>query len=385
MMGGGGTAAADAPGAFQRNRITRRVIHDLKRRSSIGIVFYMVIACIVFFANGYFSRHRESALVFLGLIIGICLFRLAHLPISYRSKAPFERLHNGIFMVSVVLTALIWGAMFGRFMLHTDQEYQAKLLMAICSTGLTAGGVVAFVPYLRLSLLFNACMMMPPMVLMLIHRENLPLCALVMLYSVYLALISRRGNAEYWDALENEFLLKQKTEALKRLSRIDGLTGLFNRRHFDDVFVYEWKRSQRNKSPLTILMGDIDHFKDVNDAYGHLGGDAWLRLTADILGSIFKRETDTVARYGGEEFVILMPGVDPNAAGELAEKARRRVAAATLSFEGNKIRTTLSIGVATWTPGPRDDPSRLLAAADAALYQAKQEGRNRIAMADGTG
>lgn len=341
----------------------------------------MALAFIVCFADGYFYRHRPSSLLFLAIISGVCLLRLVHLPAFRWMQARFEVLNNVLFMVFALTNALAWGFMFAHLM-QQPGEHESKLLMVITSAGLASGGVVAYIPYFRLSLLFNAFMFLPAVILMWVNGTYPTISILMLLYSLYMVFMARRGNAEYWNALKNEFLLEQKTKILEHHSRVDGLTGLFNRRHFDAVLQYEWKRAQRSQAAVTLLIGDIDHFKAVNDRFGHPAGDAYLKLTADILSRVFQRETDIVARYGGEEFVVLMPGGDLQTAGLLAEKVRRRLAAAILDFEGQTIQTTLSIGLASRIPKPEEDFAIMLAAADKALYQAKQSGRDRVMVAD---
>ena len=163
-------------------------------------------------------------------------------------------------------------------------------------------------------------------------------------------------------ALENTRLYA----AAERLTRVDPLTGIANRRHFDQALAEELARADRLGYPLGLLLVDVDHFKASNDAHGHPAGDAVLRDVAKVLRQTV-RTVDLVARYGGEEFAVLLPGTDASGARAAAEKARRAVAAATPGV-------TISIG---GTAGSGLDPTALVAAADAALYRAKRAGRNR--------
>lgn len=149
--------------------------------------------------------------------------------------------------------------------------------------------------------------------------------------------VAFRGSRKYWDALENEFLLEEKSREIELLSQKDGLTGLYNRNFFDSKLEYEWNRSIRNKSAISMVICDIDHFKRVNDNYGHLAGDEYLRLIARILKSVVRRQTDIVARFGGEEFIILMPDESLKNAMALAKLIREQVESTTLKFEGQTI------------------------------------------------
>ncbi len=176
--------------------------------------------------------------------------------------------------------------------------------------------------------------------------------------------------------------LERVNEQLTRMSITDALTQLSNRGHFDLMIDEEIRRAQRVEKPLSVLMLDIDHFKQVNDTYGHPFGDECLRLVAATLKQHGQRAGDVVARYGGEEFVIALPGVDPHQAGEQAERIRMAVAALHPACDETRLDLTISIGVATLQPPMACSPTRLLAAADAALYRAKRNGRNQVAFAE---
>ncbi len=190
------------------------------------------------------------------------------------------------------------------------------------------------------------------------------------------------------EALER--LVEERTRALaeanlrlERLSSVDGLTGVANRRRFDEVLDLEWRRATRSGAPISLVMLDLDYFKDFNDTNGHLAGDERLRQVAQALAGTLGRAGDFVARYGGEEFVVLLPGMAEADAGTLAERLRASVEAMGLTHNASPVArvVTMSAGVATKMAEERTSPAALLAAADAALYQAKREGRNRVATA----
>ena len=170
--------------------------------------------------------------------------------------------------------------------------------------------------------------------------------------------------------------LRDGRRELERLSVTDHLTGLYNRRYLMDMLALEIRRSRRMHHPFAVLMADVDNFKPYNDALGHLEGDAALERIAAILRDT-SRDVDCAARYGGEEFVVLMPETEMQGAVEMAERIRTRLA------EDGAIgpKLTLSVGVAQF-PADGETPEALLARADAALYQAKRDGRNRIVRAD---
>jgi diguanylate cyclase (GGDEF)-like protein/PAS domain S-box-containing protein len=168
--------------------------------------------------------------------------------------------------------------------------------------------------------------------------------------------------------------------ALEQLATRDGLTGLANRRCFDDTLHAEWARALRQHQPLSLLMVDVDNFKAYNDANGHLGGDECLKRIATAVASEM-RANDLVARYGGEEFAVILPNQSLKGAASVAERIRTRVEQLQVP---NRLapsqRVTVSIGAATAIASPENSASDLVAIADAALYRAKHMGRNRISL-----
>ena len=175
---------------------------------------------------------------------------------------------------------------------------------------------------------------------------------------------------------------KRAEMALKTLAAKDGLTGLFNRRSFDQALQTEWQRAQRSKTPLALLFADVDHFKLFNDRYGHQTGDECLRAVAEIIGEKADRPTDLAARYGGEEFAIVLPETDRNTACEVAERIRSAVLGLAHGAPGAGHHVTISVGVALLEPEDIGSPDWLLGQADQALYAAKRLGRNRVTCAD---
>ncbi len=173
--------------------------------------------------------------------------------------------------------------------------------------------------------------------------------------------------------------LRQANRRLEQMASVDGLTGVANRRFFDEALVREWTRAARSRRPLTVAMIDIDKFKAYNDRYGHQGGDECLQRVAGALRSAVKRPADLVARYGGEEFVVLLSETDLNGGREVA--VRMQTAVADLEMEHPEApagRVSFSMGLACLVPEPDGDPGTLITLADRALYRAKAEGRNRI-------
>ncbi|PXW93676.1 diguanylate cyclase [Sphaerotilus hippei] len=165
---------------------------------------------------------------------------------------------------------------------------------------------------------------------------------------------------------------------LDEVSRTDGLTGVYNRRHFDECLQAEIRRSMRSQRPFALVLLDLDHFKRLNDEHGHQAGDECLRITARRARGVALRQSDVVARYGGEEFVILLPCTELDGAMQVARQLCQALAAHPVAFEGLQLPITASLGVCGRIPVDLQDGLQMLSDADAALYRAKRAGRNRV-------
>jgi diguanylate cyclase (GGDEF)-like protein len=190
-----------------------------------------------------------------------------------------------------------------------------------------------------------------------------------------------RHQAQLIDLMRSHQALREMNLQLEALSRSDPLTGLPNRRHFDETKANELRRARRHGTPLAVLLCDVDHFKRYNDTYGHARGDECLREVARALQDSLQRGGDLVARIGGEEFAVLLPATDLPAALALADRLREAVTALALPHAGSEVAThvTLSIGAAALDPASGDSLDVVLQRADQALYRAKSRGRNRVA------
>jgi diguanylate cyclase (GGDEF)-like protein len=180
--------------------------------------------------------------------------------------------------------------------------------------------------------------------------------------------------------IRNHLELKRSRDALARMARIDGLTGVANRRTFDDLLLREWRRQARTGQPLSVIMIDVDHFKQFNDTYGHGAGDSCLKKVTQAAEGALQRPADIVARYGGEEFVALLPDTTFDGALSVAEGIRAAVTALDIEHSASAAAShvTVSLGVACMVPEPDKEPSVLVEAADSQLYAAKSGGRNCV-------
>ncbi|MBN2432647.1 MAG: diguanylate cyclase [Acidobacteria bacterium] len=217
-------------------------------------------------------------------------------------------------------------------------------------------------------------------------RALLTLLGLGLVYLAYQTRMRglRRRERELRDLVDERTVqLEEANQRLQKLADSDGLTGIANHRYFYEALHLEWRRALRTNEPLSLAMADIDCFKVYNDTFGHQAGDNCLKRVADTLSGIPQRTGDLVARYGGEEFAVLLASADANGARQVAETLRQKIEGLGIDHPDSFISdfVTISIGVASVLPNAAISPSDLVRAADEALYQAKQSGRNRVVCA----
>ncbi len=192
-------------------------------------------------------------------------------------------------------------------------------------------------------------------------------------------LMQLERDAAFFALREMQKQLEQSNKELQRLSALDGLTGIANRRQFDETFLSEWQRALREGGELSLILLDIDYFKPFNDTYGHQRGDECLQKVAQALQATIRRPADLVARYGGEEFVAILPATTREGAQALSANLQKAVRALKIPHESSDVSdtVTISIGMATAVPDEQLSPQQFIEMADKALYAAKERGRNR--------
>ncbi|WP_083253576.1 PleD family two-component system response regulator [Pandoraea sp. ISTKB] len=199
----------------------------------------------------------------------------------------------------------------------------------------------------------------------------------------YMNLLQR--DEAYRALRESQQQLLETNLELQRLTHSDGLTGLANRRYFDEYFGAEWRRALREQREMALLMIDVDNFKIYNDTYGHIAGDDVLRRVARTIADAASRPADLAARFGGEEFVMVLPNTSASGAAAIAEKVRAQIEAMAIAHVGsaNGRHVTISLGGAALVPRTHMASTSLIESADLALYRAKQQGKNRVEMQPG--
>ena len=179
--------------------------------------------------------------------------------------------------------------------------------------------------------------------------------------------------------IKTHLKIVEQMRIIEQLSMEDTLTGIHNRRRFDSHFAMEWSRSKRERTPISILMIDVDHFKNFNDTHGHQQGDVVLKTVAVTITSSLKRPADLAARWGGEEFAVVLPNTPLDGAVHVAEQIRAAVEGVRIQGAGGQVLSvTISVGVASATPDSAHTGEELIRQADAAMYEAKNAGRNRV-------
>jgi diguanylate cyclase (GGDEF)-like protein len=280
-----------------------------------------------------------------------------------------------LYFTGTELSALVWSST--SLFFFPSASLNSQLFLVAILAGLVHGAGHSQAPFRRVHMIYAATVMAP-----LISRFFLMgsfyygTFAFTLIFLIAALTISTRKMHR---------ILKESLELRYEMSQmaiIDSLTGVANRRHFDLFLSQEWSRAQRVKWPIAMLMVDVDHFKLYNDIYGHQSGDQCLRRIAEVINKVIHRPTDLIARYGGEEFGVILSNTPLDGAINVAEQMRKAVA--TLFIEHRKSTAahyvTVSVGVAVMCPGHENHPGEIVAAADEALYRAKDSGRNTISI-----
>ncbi len=284
---------------------------------------------------------------------------------------------------------IIYSAAFIHFIPLDQPEYVVSIGLFVL--GLSSAAVIGYSASLYGTLSFFLPIILIPSFFLLMYGGDTGLMTaiVIIVYAiVVLSLIKNMNvafnksillNFQHQQEIDKRILIEQQ---LQDISRKDGLTGLFNRRYFDEILEAEIGRAHRNHLSLCLVMFDIDYFKEYNDCYGHVAGDNALILIAETVDKLANRKGDLVARYGGEEFAIILPNIDINGAAAFAEKVQKTIAQQKIPHETSKLTSlklvTVSVGVTSLTPFSNASPSTLIKEADAALYEAKRQGRNRV-------
>lgn len=366
-------------------QLQTHALTDLTNRAKSGILTYLCIWLILAFGYDLLSKFPAFFLINTLFIVSFCVLRIAHFLILTRSKSPdIAFLHQWLVM-TILLTAAHWGAMSG-WILFDPKLAELRNIILVITPAFALGGACTLSISSEIRTLYPLFMCLP-MVGTLIYvggTEGFVFALLTVICLIYIFSSSKATHNDYWAAITNHLVAEERAELMEQLSTTDQLTQLKNRMYFDKEFSKEWRRCSRMNCPMSIIMIDLDHFKKLNDEFGHLFGDECLKKAAQAIQSEVARPADCVARYGGEEFIVLLPNTNSKGASNIGKRMLRAVSSLNFEVNGKTIKMTCSIGVSTTTPDFKQDRSSLIKEADSALYYAKEHGRNQIYSLNGT-
>ena len=326
-------------------------------------------------------------------IAGISVILGARLLLNYLYKKYYSYQANSLWMHAwsglTAITGLTYSLAFIAFTPVESSEHIFAVLSAIIA--LSAAACVSYSASQYAVLSFFLPVTIPAAAYFGIYGGQTGLIFLFVLcfYSTVMLTLIRRVNQTFKRSISLNYQHQQEIEKrklaekqLQDISRRDGLTGLFNRRYFDEMLEVEIGRAHRNHQSLCLVMFDVDYFKEYNDYYGHIAGDNCLIAVADLVSKLANRKGDLLARYGGEEFAIILPNIDMKGAIAFGNKVQQTVQKHRIPHESSKLTTlktvTVSVGVTNLMPFKKVSAKDLISDADAALYKAKRQGRNRV-------
>jgi diguanylate cyclase (GGDEF)-like protein len=359
----------------QKNSYEIQVSADLIARSMPGSLMILLLWGSIAWLIA--SRSNDAATTqwvinFSAAFIVAIGLRTYFVYVAHRNitQTPLCRLY---ITLGLSIGCLVWGVMAACSYLETPLFVHQDLIL-FATAGLAAGGAVSFSASRFYTYIYVLCMMVPTLFVefFIVEQMIVEKVTIVSIYIIGLLWVTASSSQEYMSARVSNL-------QLEKMSNTDGLTGVRNRRYFDLQLKEELQRAQRTAGSVALLILDIDHFKKVNDAYGHITGDDCLIAVARGLKSSVQRISDTVARYGGEEFAIILANASEADCLVMAERIRVSVEAIQMEVNNEVVPLTISIGVSHCKASDAQcEAENLLAAADSALYQAKKKGRNRV-------
>lgn len=362
-----------------------RCLLDTAERTALGIWVYPSMWLILSLVMGLDQRWPLVAWGNVAGLLGLACARallnrhLADLLRTHRLAAEWA------FKGLTLTIAAYWGTLTGVCMVLAPGEpiswMMLTLTVAFCAGGNTLFGINASLRYP-----YPLSMIIPVVIAQFVQptAAHKVMMVIEVALMAYLSRSSALVHKDYWDARHAQRLSAQQARELELASLTDGLTQIPNRIYFDRQFAHEWARQCRHGAPLSVMIVDLDHFKQINDRHGHPFGDQCLQAVARALQQGCGRSTDFVARYGGEEFVVLLTDTDGAGAAVVAERMRQQVQAISMPWlpDGQAVALTCSVGLCTTLAYHGVARDTMVIEADKALYRAKAAGRNRVERVD---
>jgi diguanylate cyclase (GGDEF)-like protein len=362
--------------------ISRQLRHqshvDIADRASGGLGVHLPLWLLVGWYTGVLERVPGVYLAVAGMFAVLMGLRLLF-ERRLASLAADRPAAYWAFHLLLMTNPLAWGVITSLTMLWAPMAPARELMWLVVISVVSSGGIV-FAIDSRLRLGYSLAPMLPGVAAAVVTGHELATFLVVgtVLMQVFLVRAAHIVHSDYWAAATARAELEQRALVLEQQSITDSMTQVSNRQHFDRQMALEWARAERDGTPLSLLMIDVDHFKRINDEHGHPVGDQCLKLIAQCLAQQLRGAGDLLARYGGEEFVALLPGAQGEAAASSAERLRAAVAVLRVPGVTQGGGISCSIGVHTAWPARGGSAAELVAGADAALYAAKDAGRNQI-------
>jgi diguanylate cyclase (GGDEF)-like protein len=374
--------APSTPDEIMSLRRSRQALLDLANRADRGIFVHLPLWLLI---GVWTDLHTQLTAFFWGNSVVFLANALARQELRRHFVALVKRDHrfaNWLYMTLLLANCVHWGLLTAISM-HWQplQAAEFPLLFTMFAVGAFGTMGLSIMPFVRL---WYPMTLLAPFVIALL-MDLTPLHSMQALMSIVLVVYLYRATQvlhdDYWAAANARFELEERARQLELLSVTDALTQIHNRMYFEHRLIADWTRAARDGQPLSVVIIDLDHFKTINDTYGHLFGDRCLRTAAQALRTALHRGNDVLARYGGEEFAVLLPGADAASARKVAQRLLESVAGIQIEHPLGAVRLACSIGVSTSIPAALASPSSVVSDADRALYQAKQQGRNRVVVA----
>lgn len=379
------TPSTDPPPPSPGDVLARQIDHCYRQLPivlAVNTVNGAILAAVLWEAIG-----RRTVLVWLLGLLSVTLGRSVSLR-AYRDPrrqpAAGSRTWERYFVLGACANGVVWGAA-GIALFH-PHSFPHQVLLAFVIGGMVAGAIPLLAPLRNAYRCFAIPAVAPISVSMLTQGDRVHLIMGLMILIFGLAMLASSGQVQrlFRDAVELRLRLSSSqaaSKALRQMLHMDELTGIANRRLFEESLEREWKRAQRDNAVVAVVMADIDHFKAYNDHYGHPAGDRCLVRVAQAMAGTLRRPADVAARVGGEEFAFLLPETTLEGATGIAERIRGAVLTLALPDATSPVgpQVTVSLGVACADPRGARSTADLLRASDDALYAAKHRGRNQVA------
>lgn len=354
----------------QAVNLDHSIERDIDQRALRGIIFYLLSWIILGLATDIYQTSPAYFWSIATIYASISISRIIFSIFAEKLRNQHNALWWVFTYIGTLTPAFITSLTFALSIVipELEETYAYTILTVVA---FSSGALVTFSPSKKLMLSYMLTISLPALIILLVNPDSIAKGLMLAIYTLFLISQGLRLNDEYLES-------QAQKQALKELSIKDGLTGIYNRRHFDDMLESMWYAQYREQKSITAILVDIDHFKAINDTYGHAAGDEVIKHVAQIMVAAFKRSTDVVARIGGEEFAAATINTSGQDISTLAEHLRQEIAAQTFVFEQHKIQLTVSIGISSTVPNEGVLPSQIIQCADEALYRAKTGGRNKV-------